>query len=88
MIYDHIKDHIPGCFPLHCIHCQVNHMSNDMKCPKLKQFRAYLTKFLLSPAIQVNPQSRNFDLTSTSFPLMNPAKRTTIHNHAFNNNKY
>jgi hypothetical protein len=57
-----------------------------MKCPKVKQFRVDLTKFLLSPAIQVNPQSRNFDLTSTSFPLMNRAQRTTIYNHAFNNN--
>ncbi|CAF4077034.1 unnamed protein product, partial [Rotaria sp. Silwood1] len=56
-----------------------------MKCPQVKQFRANLTKFLLSPACQVNPQSRKF-LTSTNFPPLNPAQRSTIYGHAPNNN--
>jgi hypothetical protein len=84
--YNDIKDHSPTCSQLHCIHCQGDHMSNDMKCPEVKQFPADLTKFLLSPAIHANPQSGNFHLTSTSFPPMNSAQRSTIHCQDFNNN--
>jgi hypothetical protein len=38
MDYDDIKDYIPVCLQLHCIHCQDDHMSNDMTCPKVKRF--------------------------------------------------
>jgi len=36
MIYDDINNHNATCTQLHCIHCQGNHVSNDMKCPKVK----------------------------------------------------
>ena len=47
MTFNDIEDHTAPCSQLHCIHCQGDHMSNDMKCPKVKQFRADLTKVLL-----------------------------------------
>jgi hypothetical protein len=61
-------------------------MSNDMKCPKVKQFRADLTKFLLSPAIHANPQYNNSDFTCINFPPMNPAQRPSIYNKNINKN--
>jgi hypothetical protein len=93
--FDDINNHTATCTQLHCKHCQGDHMSNDMKCPIVKQFRADLTKFLLSPAIHANHQHNNFDFTSTNFPPMNPAQRTSLYKHGDknkdiikNNNEY
>ena len=84
MTFNDIKDHTASCSQLHCIHYQGDHMSNDMKCPKVKQFRADLTKVLLSSTVQINPHN-NIDLSLTNFPPMNPAQRSTIYSDVFNN---
>jgi hypothetical protein len=84
--FDDINNHTTTCTQLHCKHCQGDHMSNDMKCPKVKQFRADLIKFLLSPAIHANPQYNNSDFTCTNFPPMNPAQRPSIYNKDINRN--
>ncbi|CAF3215296.1 unnamed protein product [Rotaria sp. Silwood2] len=84
--YDDINNHTSTCTQLQCIHCQGNHMSNDMQCPKVKQFRADLTKFLLSPAIQANHQDNYLNLNSTNFPPLNSAQRHTIFNQNSNSN--
>jgi hypothetical protein len=73
-----IKDHVKECFQLRCIHCQGNHMSNDMRCPKVKQYRTDLTRYLLSPAIQANPVVTNGYPAANDFPPLNPSQRTTI----------
>jgi len=88
MDFNDINNHMSTCTQLHCKHCQGDHMSNDMKCPKVKQFRADLTKFLLSLAIHANPQFSHFDLISTDFTPMNPAQRPLIYNHAANNKNF
>ncbi|CAM4775765.1 unnamed protein product [Rotaria magnacalcarata] len=86
--YDDVNNHTSTCTQLQCIHCQGNHMSNDMKCPKVKQFRADLTKFLLSPAIQANHQGNYLNLNSTNFPPLNSAQRHTTFNHNPNSNHW
>ncbi|CAF2127042.1 unnamed protein product [Rotaria magnacalcarata] len=86
--YDDVNNHTSTCTHLQCIHCQGNHMSNDMKCPKVKQFRADLTKFLLSPAIQANRQRNYLNLNSTNFPPLNSAQRHTTFNHNPNSNHW
>jgi len=86
MHFDDINNHTTTCTQLHCKYCQGDHMSNDMKCPKVKQFRADLIKFLLSPAIHANPQYNNSDFTCTNFPPMNPAQRPSIYNKDINKN--
>ncbi len=59
-----------------------------MKCPKVKQFRADLTKFLLSPATHANPQYNDVDFTCTNFPPMNPAQIPSIYNKNINKNNH
>ena len=59
------------------MNCQGNHAANDSRCPKVKQYRAALTKFLLSPAIPVNAVAVNFDPMSAEFPPLNAALRLT-----------
>jgi hypothetical protein len=88
MNFDDINNHAATCTQLHCKHCQGDHMSNDVKCPKVKQFRADLTKFLLSPAIHANPQYNDVDFTCTNFPPMNPAQIPSIYNKNINKNNH
>ncbi|UJR07404.1 hypothetical protein I4U23_011690 [Adineta vaga] len=73
-----MKKHMETCSQIKCKHCNGDHMSNDMRCPTVKQFRADLTKHLLTPASQANPIINHYDLTATNFPPMNPAQRSTI----------
>ncbi|CAF1400032.1 unnamed protein product [Rotaria magnacalcarata] len=77
--HNDIKNHSLVCTQLQCIHCQGNHKSNDMKCPVVKQFRADLTKQLLSPAFRYKQQDNNIYLNSTNFqpPKGNPSSITT-----------
>jgi hypothetical protein len=88
-IYLNINDHVTSCSQLRCINCHGNHMANDTRCPKVKQFRADLTKYLLSPAIPANFVGVNIDPMSNDFPQMNPAQRPTLFNYSginkFNN---
>lgn len=84
VIQSNIKEHISKCSILRCINCQGNHMANDARCPKVKQFRADLTKYLLSPAISANPTSVNFDPMSNDFPPMITSQRPTMFNYPFN----
>ena len=82
-------NHSTTCTKLQCKHCVGDHMSNDMKCPVVKQFRADLTGFLLSPAIQSNPHLSNADLSNSTFPPLNPSQRPSIYNrHPKNNDIY
>jgi hypothetical protein len=65
-----IKEHKIVCSGVvKCIHCGGAHKSNDTKCPIVKDYRAALTKSLLSDQIQQDGHSRNksrYDLTNAS----------------------
>ncbi|CAF1323542.1 unnamed protein product [Didymodactylos carnosus] len=62
-----------------CIHCGGGHHSNDLKWPKVKEFRSNLTKRLLffSQVPQTSPGAQ-FHLSSSDFPPLNVAQRSTI----------
>ncbi|CAF2935766.1 unnamed protein product [Rotaria sp. Silwood2] len=72
---------------LHCIHCNGNHQSNDMKCPVVKEFRANLTSRLLSiPPYPNNKNNNNihFRLNQADFPILPDAQRSTIYGYKSN----
>ena len=68
-----------------CKHCLGTHLSNSMKCPVIKTFRADLTKKLLnsnnhqtsSSAVRIN--SINQDYNHGNFPIL-PSSQTTLNN--------
>jgi hypothetical protein len=63
-----IKEHKMICSGVvKCVHCGGAHKSNDTKCPIVKDYRAALTKSLLSDQSQQEGHTRNnprFDLTN------------------------
>ena len=70
--YDDINKH--NCSGIaNCLHCGGDHRSNDMKCKVIKQYRAELTKILLS---SFSTSSTNM-FTSTSISEFPPLPRTT-----------
>ncbi|CAF1305348.1 unnamed protein product [Adineta ricciae] len=73
-----MKQHLESCSQIKCKHCNGDHMSNDMKCPTVKQFRAELTKQLLAPTSLTNAHIPQYDLSTCDFPPLNPAQRPTI----------
>ncbi|CAF4451862.1 unnamed protein product [Rotaria magnacalcarata] len=73
------------CTQTRCIHCQGDHMSNDMKCPKVKQYRAELTKLLLSSATPNISHPNYFNMNQTDCPPMQPTEKSTIVGHTTNN---
>ena len=87
---DNINDHLLICSTTKCKHCQGEHLSNDMRCPVIKQFRADLTKCLFSPMSQSTfnhpngPTSHIPSSTISSFPT-NSNQRSAWTNRANNN---
>ncbi|CAF1291804.1 unnamed protein product [Adineta steineri] len=79
MTVDDIVSHTTTCSQLRCKHCNGNHMSNDTKCPSVKQFRASLTKYLLAPAMLANPQLNNGTLSTANFPPLNPSQSSSTY---------
>ncbi|CAM4833870.1 unnamed protein product [Rotaria magnacalcarata] len=73
---DDLKEHKDKCNnKLKCIRCAGEHDSNDHRCPKIKNFRAILTKSLLNSA-GPNNQNRNNATTNywfndQDFPVLN-----------------
>ncbi|CAF4543959.1 unnamed protein product [Didymodactylos carnosus] len=61
---------------LKCIHCGGNHSSNELKCPVVKEFRAQLTKRLLS----IPSTDSHFRPQLSDFPVLNSAQYPTIVN--------
>ncbi|CAF4307100.1 unnamed protein product, partial [Rotaria sordida] len=62
-----------------CLHCGGDHHSNDMKCKVVKQYRADLTKILLSysnKSFNNNMFNNMFTSTSEFPPLPRPTKST------------
>ncbi|CAF3706752.1 unnamed protein product [Rotaria sordida] len=62
-----------------CLHCGGDHHSNDMKCKVVKQYRADLTKILLSysnKSFNNNMFNNMFTSTSEFPPLLRPTKST------------
>ena len=62
-----------------CIHCGGDHRSNDTKCPRIKDYRAALTKSLLMnrpvPRVTTSPGPR---LTSEDFPALGLAHMPNV----------
>ncbi|CAF4631201.1 unnamed protein product, partial [Rotaria sp. Silwood2] len=64
-----------------CIHCGGGHMSNDMKCIKVKQFRADLTRRLLSTAAHASTSTvsnPNYHHNQADFPQLGAPQRPYI----------
>ncbi|CAF1455276.1 unnamed protein product [Rotaria sordida] len=62
-----------------CLHCGGDHYSNDMKCKVVKQYRADLTKILLSSSNKSfnNNRCNNMPTSTSEFPpLPRPTKST------------
>ena len=83
-MYADIKQHLTVCTQIpQCIHCGGSHMSNDMKCIKVKQFRAELTRRLLSTASHPSTSTApnyNYDQNQADFPRLDAAQRSYIIN--------
>ena len=79
-----IKEHINSCSKLRCVNCHSVHMSNDPRCPKVKQYRADLTRFFLASSIPANTVGVNLDPMFIEFPPLNTAQRPTLFNYPFN----
>ncbi|CAF4426129.1 unnamed protein product, partial [Rotaria magnacalcarata] len=71
-----------------CIHCDGNHLSNSIKCPVIKEFRADLTKKLFSnkPAIlrhnnnNNNQENQNYIHNTIDYPLLPLSQRPPTNN--------
>ncbi len=64
-----------------CIHCGNQHNSNDTKCPMLKDYRAALTRNMLSKASAAPPHT-GYAMGQPSFvdfPNLNPTQRTSAY---------
>ena len=81
--HSNVKEHTNRCSKLRCVNCQGARMSNDPRCPKVKQYRADLTKLLLAPAMPINAGDFNLDHESIDFPPLNIAQRPTLFNYPF-----
>ena len=69
-----------------CIHCEGQHLSNSIKCPIIKDFRANLTKKLLvsKPVVpRSNSDNQNYVYNSTHYP---PAPSSQLPSLINNNN--
>ncbi|CAF4880577.1 unnamed protein product, partial [Rotaria sp. Silwood2] len=78
-MYDDVKQHLTVCTQIpRCIHCGGGHMSNDMKCVKVKQFRADLTRRLLSTAAHASistVSNPNYHHNQADFPQLGAPQR-------------
>ncbi|CAF3590467.1 unnamed protein product [Rotaria sp. Silwood1] len=78
-----LKSHQCSASPV-CKHCQGNHLSNSMKCPVIKSFRAELTRKLLSSdtnptAVTPNNNNNNYCFNPLNFPPL-PSTQAQLNN--------
>ena len=67
-----------------CIHCDGNHMSNSSRCPVIKDYRAALTKKLLStnpPANNTSEDRRPYTYNHDHFPPLPPSQENRMPAH-------
>ncbi|CAF3261674.1 unnamed protein product [Rotaria sp. Silwood2] len=77
-----LKSHQCSASPV-CKHCQGNHLSNSMKCPVTKSFRAELTRKLLSsntnPTAVTPNNNNNYRFDPLNFPPL-PSTQAQLNN--------
>ncbi|CAF1209952.1 unnamed protein product, partial [Didymodactylos carnosus] len=61
-----------------CVHCAGNHYSNAVKCPIVKQYRAELTKKLLSVNCTATTEINNLLYNPANFPPLHPSQKVSI----------
>jgi len=74
---DDILQHKQRCTGISkCIHCEGDHKSNDSKCPKIKDYRAALTKSLLGSRLMA-PTSKTIGsrASEAEFPALGPVHK-------------